>query len=192
MSQVFTFLINGFIEAYKTLSILMKIAITGAHRVGKTTLAEKLQQHLTGYELRKEPYYELEELGYSFSEVPDVFDYIEQLEYSIKLISKSGDNVIFDRCPFDFLAYIKAIDESRNIQSIFNRVEKIMTKIDLLVFVPIEEPDFILCREPDLPELRYKVNEILNDWKMDFGIETLVVNGTLSNRSDQVFRKISQ
>jgi hypothetical protein len=155
-------------------------------------LAEQLLEHLTDYELRIEPYYELEELGYSFSEKPDAFDFIEQLEYSIKQISKSGDNVIFDRCPFDFLAYIKAIDESRNIQPIFNNVERIMSKIDLLVFVPIDEPDLIICRESDLPKLRYKVNEILNDWKMDFGIETLVVNGTLLNRRDQVLGKISQ
>ena len=170
----------------------MKITITGAHCVGKTTLAEELQEYLTHYELRIEPYYELEELGYSFSETPDVHDFIEQLDYSIKQISTSEDNVIFDRCPFDFLAYIKAIDESRNIQSIFNHVERIMSKIDLLVFVPIDKPDLIICRESDLPELRFRVNEILNDWKTDFRTETLVVNGTVSNRRDQILRKISQ
>ena len=170
----------------------MKIAITGAHRVGKTTLAEKLQESFTDYELRKEPYYELEELGYLFSEVPEVTDFIEQLEYSIKQISTAGDNVIFDRCPFDFLAYMKAIDESGNIQSLFSEAERVMSKIDLLVLIPIEEPDLISCPESDLPELRQRVNEILIDWKSDFGIETIEVKGTLSNRLDQVLAKISQ
>jgi len=170
----------------------MKIAITGAHRVGKTTLAEKLQEYLAGYELGKEPYYELEELGYVFSEIPDVEDFLEQLEYSIKQISGRGNNLIFDRCPIDFLAYIQAIDKSRNIQSIFSKVEYIMSKVDLLVFVPIEEPDLITCRKSDLPELRYQVNEILNDWIWDFGIETIEVKGTLLSRRDQVLSKISQ
>jgi len=170
----------------------MKIAITGAHRVGKTTLAEKLQEYLTDYELRIEPYFELEELGYLFSELPDVDDFIEQLEYSIKQITTSGNNVIFDRCPIDFLAYIQSIDESGNIQSIFNKVESVMSKIDLLVYVPVEEPDLISCRESEFPELRVKVNEILNDWVWDFGIETLEVKGTLLNRKDQVLGKISQ
>jgi hypothetical protein len=170
----------------------MKIAITGAHRVGKTTLAEKLQEVHPDYELVKEPYYELEELGVAFSEIPDVYDYIEQLEYSLKQIPISGDNVIFDRCPFDFLAYIQAINESRNIQLIFNKVESIMLKVDLLVFVPIEEPDLITCHESDLPELRYQVNEILDSWIIDFSIETLKVKGTLLNRRDQVLGKISQ
>jgi len=117
----------------------MKIAITGAHRVGKTTLAEKLQEYLVDYELRMEPYHELTELGYEFSEQPNVSDFLEQLDYSITQISTSDRNVIFDRCPIDFLAYIQAIDGSGNIQSIFNKVESIISELDLLVFVPIEE-----------------------------------------------------
>lgn len=170
----------------------MKIAITGAHRVGKTTLAEKLQEYLTDYELRIEPYFELEELGYLFSELPDVDDFIEQLEYSIKQITTSGNNVIFDRCPIDYFAYIQAIDKSINIQSIFNKVKSIITEIDLLIFVPIEKPDIITCAESDLPDLRNRVNEILTDLIWDFGIETLEVKGTLSDRRDQVISKISQ
>ena len=170
----------------------MKIAITGAHRVGKTTLAEKLQEYLADYELRTEPYSELEELGYEFSAIPNVDDFIEQLEFSIKQITTSGDKVIFDRCPIDFLAYIHALDESVNIQSIYTKVESIMSEIDLLVFVPVEQPDLITCQELDFPELRFRVNEILNEWILDFGIETLEVKGTLLNRKDQVLGKISQ
>lgn len=169
----------------------MKIAITGAHRVGKTTLAEKLQENLADYSIRMEPYYELEELGHEFSETPNVDDFLEQLEYSIKLIPTSYQNVIFDRCPIDFLAYIQAIDETKNIQSLFNRIETIMTGIDLLVFVPIEEPDLLLCQESDFPKLRSKVNEILNEWIIDFGVETIKVKGTLLNRRDQVLSRIS-
>lgn len=169
----------------------MKIAITGAHRVGKTTLVEKLQENLADYDFRMEPYYELEESGYEFSEGPNVDDFLKQLEYSIKQISTSDYNVIFDRCPFDFLAYIQAIDKTKNIQSLYNRVESIMKEIDLLIFVPIEEPDLILCQESDLPKLRNKVNEILNDWILDFVIETIKVKGTLLNRRDQVLNKIS-
>ena len=68
-------------------TIYMRIAIAGAHRVGKTTLAEKLQEHLPGYTLNTEPYYELEESGYIFSERPDMDDFIKQFEFSIKQIT---------------------------------------------------------------------------------------------------------
>jgi len=168
----------------------MKIAITGAHRVGKTTLVEKLQENLTDYNFRAEPYYELEELGYEFSESPNAEDFTEQLEYSIKQISTDDCNVIFDRCPIDFLAYIHAIDETKNIQSLYKKVGSIMTEIDLLVFVPIENPDLMVAQESDFPQLRNRVNEILNDWILDFGVETIEVKGTLLNRQDQVMSRI--
>jgi|GEM_PF-2460743 len=48
----------------------MKIAIVGAHRVGKTTLAEELVERLLGYTLEAEPYFQLEASGYKFSEIP--------------------------------------------------------------------------------------------------------------------------
>jgi predicted ATPase len=168
----------------------MKIAITGAHRAGKTTLAEKLQENLAGFEYRMEPYYELEASGYEFADKPNVDDFLIQLEHSIKQIRKSNHPVIFDRCPVDFLAYLHALDETKNIQSLYNTIEGIITKIDLLVFVPIEEPDRIPCQESDLPKLRYKVNEILNDWIQDFGIETIKVKGTVPERLDQVLGRI--
>lgn len=168
----------------------MKIAITGAHRVGKTTLVEKLLESLPDYEITTEPYYELEETGHVFSETPNVDDYIEQLEYSINQILKSRNNVIFDRCPVDILAYVHAMDESENIQSLYHKVQNVLTGIDLLVFVPIEEPDLISCPESELPELRYRINEILNAWIWDFGIETIKVKGTLLARRDQVINKI--
>ena len=169
----------------------MKVARTGAHRVGKTTLAGKLQEHLPGYTFKTEPYYELEESGYIFSQRPDVDDFIKQFDLSIKQITKSGSNTIFDRCPIDILAYIHAIDETKDIRSFFDKAQTIITGIDLLVFVPVEEPDLIPCQRSDFPELRNKVNEILNDWVWDFGTEIIIVNGTLPTRIDQILGKIS-
>jgi hypothetical protein len=169
----------------------MKIAITGAHRVGKTTLAEKLQEYLVGYELSMEPYHELAELGYEFSEQPTVSDFLEQLDYSIKQISTTDRNVIFDRCPIDFLAYIQAIDGPAHIQSIFNKVESIISELDLLVFVPVEEPDLIPGDTSDFQELRDNVNEIIGDWIGDFGVDVIEVRGSLLNRRDQILAKIT-
>lgn len=170
----------------------MKIAIAGAHRVGKTTLAEKLLEHFSHYELRPEPYYELEEIGYMFSETPNIDDFTEQLEYSIKQISTNQDNVIFDRCPIDLLAYIMATGDSENMESIYRKVQNAIKEIDLLVFVPIETPDLISCPESELSELRDQVNEILNECIWDFDIETIEVTGTLSARMNQVIKKVSQ
>jgi len=171
----------------------MKIAVTGAHRTGKTSLVELLQEALPEYFCLAEVYYELEETGHVFSEIPLLEDYILQLEHSINQVTSPGDNVIFDRCPIDMLAYIQAVNEYGNfdIQSMYQQVQKAMTEIDLLIFVAIEDPDTIGCQESDLPELRQQVNEILNDWIWDFNIDVIEVYGSMEERRNQVLEHIS-
>lgn len=166
----------------------MRIAVIGSHCVGKTTFVEELQKLLPDYEFYPEPYYELEERGYLFSEMPTIDDYIAQFEYSIKQISASGDHAVFDRCPIDLLAYIQVVSKSEDIQVFYQRIEDILPEIDLFVFVPIEEPDRMLCSE--LPELRKEVNEILHDLIGDLGIETIEVHGSISQRLNQIKIKI--
>lgn len=172
----------------------MKIAVSGAHRVGKTTLVEKLQEALPEYVSRTEAYYELEETGFVFSEVPVTEDYIMLLEHSIEQISSNEDNVIYDRCPVDMLAYIQAATEFENfnIQSLYQRVQDAMIEIDLLVFVPVEQPDLIGCPESELPELRFKVNEILSEWIWDFNSNAIEVAGSAEARRDQVIKQMTK
>jgi predicted ATPase len=168
----------------------MRIAIIGAHKVGKTTLAEEILENLPGYTLEIEPYYQMESSGYEFSEEPHPDDFLEQINYSAKLVFKSGDDVIFDRCVIDILAYLHVVDSGRNIQSLFEKVQTIIDEIDVFVFVPIEEPDLISNHQIELPKLRHKVNELLYDWIEDLGITVIKVSGTLSNRKDQVLTRI--
>ena len=171
----------------------MKIAVTGSHRTGKTTLIEELLEALPDYVSKAEAYYELEETGHAFSEIPGIEDYLLLLEHSISQVSTSGDNVIFDRCPIDMLAYIQAVSEYDNfdIRSMYQRVQQVMNEIDLLVFVAIENPDRIGCQESDLPELRERVNEILSEWIWDFNIDVIEVYGSMEERRNQVLEHIS-
>jgi len=171
----------------------MKIAVTGAHRTGKTTLVEILLEALPEYICKPEAYYELEETGHVFPEIPVLDDYILQLEHSISQVTAPGDNVIFDRCPIDMLAYIRAVTEPENfdIQSMYQRVQNVMSEIDLLIFVAIEDPDITGCQEYDLPELRQQVNEILGEWIWDFNIDVIEVYGSMEERRNQVLEHIS-
>lgn len=115
----------------------MKIVVSGAHRVGKTTLVDNLQESFPEYVCKEESYYELEETGFVFSEIPVYEDYIILLEHSIDQINTNKNNIIFDRCPVDILAYILAAGENLNIQSLYQRVQEVMNEIDLLIFIPI-------------------------------------------------------
>ena len=172
----------------------MKIAVSGAHRTGKTTLIEKLNEALPEYISRAEAYYELEEAGTVFSEIPVTDDFVVQLDYSITQVTTPGDHVIFDRCPIDMLAYVMASSESENFDfpSMYQRVQDAMNEIDLLIFVRIEEPDRVACRESDLPELRLQVNELLSDLIWDFNIDVIEVSGSVTERRNQVLEHLSQ
>ncbi|MPT31627.1 MAG: hypothetical protein E2600_08155 [Chryseobacterium sp.] len=169
----------------------MRIAFTGSHRVGKTTLAEEIADSLPDHEFIIEPYLQLEEEGYLFSEIPTLDDYIEQFNFSIEQLENSGDNVIFDRCPLDLLAYVYAVGKKKNISDFYKEMSAAIAEIDLLVFVPIEKVDLIVCQESDLPNLRQEVNDILEDWIGDFSNEILEVAGTLENRKKQILDKIT-
>lgn len=169
----------------------MRIAFTGSHRVGKTTLAEEIAESLPDHEFIIEPYLQLEEEGYLFSEIPTLEDYIEQFNFSVELLQNSDDKVIFDRCPLDLLAYIYAVGKKKNISALYEEMTTAIDEIDLLVFVPIEKVDVIFCQGSDLPNLRQEVNDILEEWIGDFSNEILEVSGTLEDRKKQVLDKLT-
>lgn len=168
----------------------MRIAITGAHGVGKTSLAERLQASLTNYDYVQEPFYDLEERGYTFAEEPTVDDFLLQLERSFKLLSRPEPNVIYDRCALDLLAYIQALGGEDIVRKHYGRVEAAMAGIDLLVFVPIESPDRIKLPNEEFPQLREEVNEILLEWLPDLEIDVVEVAGSLTERIEQVISKL--
>jgi hypothetical protein len=168
----------------------MRVAFTGAHRVGKTTLAEEIADSLPNFEFKNEPYLQLEEEGYLFSEIPTIDDYIEQFNFSVGQIKDSENDAIFDRCPLDMLAYIYILSKTKNISGLYEEMTTAISQIDILVFVPIEKPDLIVCQESDLPNLRYEVYNILHDWIGEFSNQMLEVTGTIENRKKQILNKI--
>ncbi|MDF2188443.1 ATP-binding protein [Paraflavitalea sp. CAU 1676] len=168
----------------------MKIAVTGAHRVGKTTLAEKLSGVLEHYVYYQEPYYDLEERGYVFAETPTIDDFLTQLERSQKLLATKDKDVVFDRCPLDLLAYIGALNGGDQVRNLYDRVQHSLAVIDLLVWVPIETPDLIGCPNNEFPALRQDVNAILEEWLDDIDVPKITVKGSLPEREKQVLSKM--
>lgn len=169
----------------------MKIAICGAHKVGKTTLAEELLAHIPGYSFEMEPYYQPESAGYEFFEDPVAEDFIEQFNYSVKMIYKVRNNVIFERCVLDILAYIHVLEPDRNIQSLFEVVRAIIGEIDLCVFVLLRNLDLVPGHQTELPQLRALVNDCIHDWIRELGVEAIEVLGTVWDRREQILAQIS-
>lgn len=169
----------------------MRIAISGTHCVGKTTLAEALADALPGYLLVPEPYRQLEDDGYDFADPPSLDDFERQLERSIESIAESGPDTVFDRCPIDIVAYLSTHREAAafTFDDWRSRVGEAMATLDLLVVVPADDP---AGPQPPAParRLRRRVDEAIAELVGDdtFGLvrAALTVTGPASARVRQV------
>ena len=118
----------------------MRIAVSGTHGVGKSTLIDDFLRVHPEFEHEPEPYEVLvEEYGEEFSEEPCVEDFLRQLEFNLERLGQhvSDENVIYERCPLDFLAYLSALD-SNVPEALLKRISDAMQQLDLIVYLPLE------------------------------------------------------
>lgn len=176
----------------------MKIAVSGTHCTGKTTVVEGLRRALPTYEVVDEPYHFLEDEGHEFAEMPSLADFELQLDRSIESIVGVEKDSIFDRCPADLLGYLLMHRDSLNfhVEHWLPAVRDAMRLIDLIVFVPIEEPDRLLVSQLDKPGLRRRVDEelreILLEDRWGFEVDVLEVTGTPGERVRQVLTYLNR
>ena len=169
----------------------MKIAISGTHCSGKTSLIEELSRELVTYEVVEEPYYLLEDEGHQFAETPCLEDFELQLDRSIRCIAGTRRDGLFERCPVDFLAYLLAHRDvmSFDVAAWLPRLRPAMEELDLVVFVPVESPDRIEVPASEAG-LRRRVDRQLRrlytDDPWEFGVPILEVTGTTSERARTV------
>lgn len=177
----------------------MRIAVSGAHFSGKSTLIASLLKFLPNYVSIEEPYFLLEEEGYEFSDPPSLEDFEEQCARSVKEIEESASNTLLDRCPFDFLAYAEAlIKEPLSIEHWTQAMEDAIDRLDLIIFVPVEEKDRIRVPQSEDMELRETVDQTLREFLLDDSLgllknlEVLEVEGPLEKRVQIVKEYLSE
>lgn len=175
----------------------MRIAISGSHRTGKTTLLASLSELLPSYATVDEPYHSMEEDGHEFSHPPTLEDFEAQLERSIRDLEDERSNVLFDRCPLDFLGYIAAQEDADSFDADewLPEIHAAVDTLDLIAFVPIESRDRIALSASDEHDatreiVDEKLREMLVDDAFDLGIDVLEVEGDPENRARAVMRRI--
>jgi hypothetical protein len=147
----------------------MRIAVSGTHCCGKSTLvAEFLAKH-PEFVYEPEPYIALQEShGEIFAAEPSVDDYFRQLEFNLERLKqyKTGDRVIYERSPADFLAYVLALYELQRekqacwfVQRSLEIAARTIDLLDLIVFLPLEDDEEFIDSEDN--ELRSAVNSRL-------------------------------
>ncbi|KZL12509.1 hypothetical protein PsAD2_03814 [Pseudovibrio axinellae] len=145
----------------------MRIAVTGTHGSGKTTLQEDFVDQHQAYEVVQEPYWELAQQGVMFAQQPSIDDFMEQLNHNLQSIlsAEHEQDIIFDRCPLDFIAYLEVLSEREGAQwepsgQLLVRIEKALAALDLIIFLPLSTPDEITAQIEEV-ELRHQTDERL-------------------------------
>lgn len=171
----------------------MRIAVSGTHCSGKTTLIEAFLRGHPDFAHEPEAYTVLvEDYGEEFAAEPGADDFCRQLEFSVARVKRyaRGERVIHERSPVDYLAYLLALKDLKRDDAMLVRttgvsgwpntisetvvrlVQDAMRNLDLIVFLPLNKADGIETPDSEDPELRRAVNSrlvsILND--DEFGV----------------------
>ncbi|MEN2740876.1 AAA family ATPase [Microbacterium sp. X-17] len=143
----------------------MRIVVAGTHASGKSTLIGDFVARHPEYRVLPDPF---DELADDLFDEPDARLFSAQLELAARrLVSLEDDvDVIAERGPLDFLAYLDALDRlgrrgrSREALSAgLACTEQAAAHIDLLALLPLSERHPILVGEDEDPELRDAMND---------------------------------
>ncbi len=174
----------------------MRIAISGAHFSGKSSLVEALSEALPQYATVDEPYSQLQDEGYEFTESLSIEELELLMERSLENLVERKTNVLFDRCPLDILGYLLAHAdvEAVDLGAWLPRIQNAIAKLDLVVLVSIEKPDRIALPAWEDAAYRNRVDEILKEIILEnaygFDMDVLEVSGSIHMRAGQVLTHI--
>lgn len=178
----------------------MRIAVSGTHCSGKSTLIEDFIAVHRDYVYEPEPYEWLADLhGEPFAEVPDVGDFLRQLEMCVERLCgyERGARVIAERSPLDFLAYILALGEER-IESAVELAARGLEHVDLLVVLPLVDADGIDAPDSEDLDLREAMNDRLlemvtaDEFQLLGNLRVIEIHGTRAIRLDALAQAMQQ
>jgi hypothetical protein len=127
----------------------MRVAISGTHCCGKSTLIAEFLRANPYFEHEPEAYEALqEECGETFAADPNAEDFYQQLEYNVGRLRQYGssDSVIFERSPADYLAYMFALadlgrdrEAYRVGENSIGMARDAIRLLDVVVFLPADD-----------------------------------------------------
>lgn len=146
----------------------MRIVVSGTHASGKSTLISDFALRHPDFTVLPDPFDLIDEAW----DQPSAAMFARQLGVSAERLSSEevAGNVIAERGPLDFLAYLLALGEVTGASGSPELLERsaIVTAealghVDLLVVLPLNSTDAIDVGADEDPELRSAMNDVLMD-----------------------------
>lgn len=147
---------------------VVRIAVSGTHCSGKSTLVADFLRANEKFVHEPEPYEWLQEVyGEPLADRPTADDFYRQLEVSVERLRsyRSDADVIAERSPVDFVAYILAISDLGRDDSAVGLLDQAiamsrrgMELLDRIVFLPLPGGEGIVAHESEDLELREATN----------------------------------
>jgi len=140
---------------------IMRIAVSGTHGVGKSTLITEFLRLHPEFAHEPEPYQTLvEDYGEEFAAEPCVEDFLRQLEFNLERLGQHAaeENVIYERCPLDFVAYLRALNANIS-ETLFERISDAMQQLEMIVYLPLNDAS----SDDEFPKLRSAVDRNLSE-----------------------------
>ncbi|EIC07520.1 hypothetical protein OR221_2203 [Microbacterium laevaniformans OR221] len=146
----------------------MRIVVSGTHASGKSTLIADFARRHPEYAVFADPF----ELIDESDDRPAAAMFASQLRLAAgRLIDiHSGENLIAERGPLDFLAYLLALDElgrtaldRSTLSSAADRTRGALATVDHLVLLPLTAAHPIHVGDDEDAALRETMNDVLLD-----------------------------
>lgn len=146
----------------------MRIVVSGTHASGKSTLISDFVLRHPEFTALPDPFDLIDEAW----DQPSAAMFARQLRVAAQRLGSDeiAGNVIAERGPLDFLAYLLALDEVAGASSSPELLERsaIVTAealghVDLLVVLPLNSADAIEVGADEDPALRSAMNDVLMD-----------------------------
>ncbi|MBN2332252.1 MAG: ATP-binding protein [Deltaproteobacteria bacterium] len=167
---------------------MIRIAITGSHSVGKTTLAKKLMKKLSAMDMSsmvaEEPIEVVRRQHPGIVNDPNTF-YIRLLEEHFKRLNGIDcDCCLYDRSLMDLLVYYR-LEEPDNpafTSLLEEMLQWYVRSIDLFFYLPIEFPLVADGRRPLSETYREQVDEMLKTVARKAAIRWITIAGSIQER----------
>ena len=176
----------------------MRIAFTGAHSTGKTTLLNELKndkQFNLEYEFIDEITRRMTKKGLKINEVGD--DMTQLLIMNSHISNILNEKCIMDRCPLDGVVYTRCMYEKGQISDwVMDFAENVFTRI-------IENYDYIFYLSPEFDMeddgvrsieegFQKRIVKLFEDYILECEVPVIHLTGSVQNRIKQLKETINE